>query len=204
MTLLPALTIEETAELLEKAQSGDKTARDKLVEHNLRLIVRIVSKFGYKQSHNNYEDIFQTCVIALLNAIDKFNPSKGLPFSTYAGIVVENGIRIFMRSERKQRHEVDEFTALGNMREFDQDSDSVFDIIEDTKQTEDKWIAEIMAPGMLSMINEREQRILKMYYIEGIRDKEIGELLNMKRSTVCRARGRAIKKIACIINPDKE
>lgn len=93
----PLLSEEETMRLLEKARQGDQKAREKLVNCNYRLVFNILKRFegrGYDE-----EDIFQIGVIGLIKAIDNFDPSFNVKFSTYAVPMIIGEIRRFLRDD---------------------------------------------------------------------------------------------------------
>ena len=79
---LEVLTSEETNELFKKLKNGDKTAKDKLIKGNLKLVLSILKK--YSSRCDNMDDLFQIGVIGLIKAIDNFNIDLGLKLSTYA------------------------------------------------------------------------------------------------------------------------
>lgn len=89
--------MEETAVLIERSQAGDKTAREKLIEENLGLVRHIVKRFlerGY-----DAEDLFQIGCIGLMKAIDKFDLSFEVKFSTYAVPMIQGEIKRFLRDD---------------------------------------------------------------------------------------------------------
>ncbi|MCM1113461.1 MAG: SigB/SigF/SigG family RNA polymerase sigma factor [Muribaculum sp.] len=89
--------MEETSVLIAKSQSGDKEAREVLIENNLGLVHHIVRRFagrGYEA-----EDLFQVGVIGLMKAIDKFDLKLGLKFSTYAVPMITGEIKRFLRDD---------------------------------------------------------------------------------------------------------
>jgi RNA polymerase sporulation-specific sigma factor len=93
----PLLSEEETLRLLEKTRQGDQKAREKLVNCNYRLVFNILKRFegrGYDE-----EDIFQIGVIGLIKAIDNFDPSFNVKFSTYAVPMIIGEIRRFLRDD---------------------------------------------------------------------------------------------------------
>ena len=93
----PVLTEEETMELLKKAKQGDSEAREKLINCNLKLIFNLIQRFV----HRGYEleDLFQIGTIGLIKAIDKFDFSYGVKFSTYAVPMIIGEIRRFLRDD---------------------------------------------------------------------------------------------------------
>ena len=78
---LPVLKGAETRQLLEKARSGDKDAREQLISGNLRLVLSVVQKFAGRGE--SMDDLFQVGVIGLIKAVDAFDLSQGVQFSTY-------------------------------------------------------------------------------------------------------------------------
>ena len=89
--------MEETIALIEQSQSGDKEARDKLVQNNLGLVWSIVKRFEHR-GHET-EDLFQVGSIGLMKAIDKFDPSFQVKFSTYAVPMIAGEIKRFLRDD---------------------------------------------------------------------------------------------------------
>ncbi len=92
---LPVLSNEEKKELLEKIKNGDKEARDKFVEGNLRLVLSVVQRFSNR--NENADDLFQIGCIGLIKAIDNFDTSLNVQFSTYAVPMIIGEIRRYLR-----------------------------------------------------------------------------------------------------------
>ncbi|NLC76594.1 MAG: RNA polymerase sporulation sigma factor SigF [Clostridia bacterium] len=93
----PLLSDEEMAELLQKAKQGDESAREKLINCNLKLVFSLVQRFenrGYE-----LEDLFQIGTIGLIKAIDKFDFSYNVKFSTYAVPMIVGEIKRFLRDD---------------------------------------------------------------------------------------------------------
>ena len=92
---LPSLTTAETDELLRRARSGDSTAREKLVEGNLRLVLSVIQRFAGRGE--NADDLFQVGCVGLLKAIDNFDVNLNLRFSTYGVPMILGEIRRYLR-----------------------------------------------------------------------------------------------------------
>ncbi len=100
-TKLPILPEREKMELILKSQAGDSTARQKMIYGNLRLVLSVVQRFaGRKES---MDDLFQVGCIGLMKAIDNFNVSLGLRFSTYGQPMIVGEIRRFLRDNNSVR-----------------------------------------------------------------------------------------------------
>lgn len=98
---LKVLSESEKMDLLKKAQSGDKAARDKLIEGNLRLVLSVVQRFSNR--NENMDDLFQVGVIGLIKAIDNFNLDLDVRFSTYAVPMCIGEIRRYLRDDSPVR-----------------------------------------------------------------------------------------------------
>lgn len=83
-----ALSAKEEAELIKRCESGDTAAKDKLIEHNLRLVAHVVKK--YYTGALEQDDLISIGTIGLIKAISSFNSSKGIRLATYAARCIEN------------------------------------------------------------------------------------------------------------------
>ena len=92
---------EETRELLERARSGDSAAREKLIGGNLRLVLSVIQKFANRGE--NLDDLFQVGCIGLIKAIDNFDTSQGVRFSTYGVPMIAGEIRRYLRDNSSVR-----------------------------------------------------------------------------------------------------
>lgn len=98
---LPVLKGEETRQLLERAQSGDQTAREELIRGNLRLVLSVIQKFSGRGE--NVDDLFQVGCIGLIKAIDNFDISQPVKFSTYGVPMIAGEIRRYLRDNSSIR-----------------------------------------------------------------------------------------------------
>lgn len=92
---LPVLKGDETRQLLEKAQTGDEAAREKLISGNLRLVLSVVQKFANRGE--SMDDLFQVGCIGLIKAIDCFDLNQNVQFSTYGVPMIAGELRRFLR-----------------------------------------------------------------------------------------------------------
>ena len=103
-TLLPPLEKEEEDYYLEKFKNGDIKARNKLIEHNLRLVVFIARK--YETNTYNLEDLISIGTLGLIKGIQTFKIDKNIKLATYASRCIENEILMFMRKKSRMKVEV--------------------------------------------------------------------------------------------------
>lgn len=92
---LEALSFEETNKLIKEAHDGSIDARDKIIKRNLKLILSVIKRFSYKKENN--DDLFQVGTIGLMKAIDNFDLSHNVKFSTYAVPMIIGEIRRYIR-----------------------------------------------------------------------------------------------------------
>ncbi len=100
----PTLTPQEEKECIEKMINGDVKARQKLIEHNLRLVAHIIKK--YCQNCSEQEDLISIGTIGLIKGISSFNPDKGTKLATYAARCIENEILMYFRNQKKMALDV--------------------------------------------------------------------------------------------------
>ncbi len=98
---LPTLTGEETDELFRRLQNGDKKAREALVEGNLRLVLSVIQRFSGRGE--NADDLFQVGCVGLIKAIDNFDVSQNVRFSTYGVPMIIGEIRRYLRDNSAVR-----------------------------------------------------------------------------------------------------
>ncbi len=100
-SLLPKLKNEELVELMKKVKSGDELAREQFVVANLRLVLSVVQRFSGKREKS--DDMFQVGCVGLMKAIDNFDVSLNVRFSTYAVPMIIGEIRRFLRDNNSIR-----------------------------------------------------------------------------------------------------
>ena len=98
---LQVLSQEETKELFKKMHEGDNEAREKLINGNLRLVLSVIQRFCGRGE--NADDLFQVGCVGLLKAVDNFDPSYGVKFSTYCVPMIQGEIRRYIRDNSSIR-----------------------------------------------------------------------------------------------------
>ncbi len=98
---LPVLKESQKDELLKRVREGDMSARDELIMGNLRLVLSVIQRFTNRKE--NMDDLFQIGCIGLIKAIDNFDPSHGVRFSTYAVPMIIGEIRRYLRDNNPVR-----------------------------------------------------------------------------------------------------
>ena len=194
----PALSKEEESECFELCRQGSIEARDKLIEHNLRLVAHVVRK--YYTANKNTDDLISVGTIGLIKAVDTFNNSSGTRFATYAAKCIQNEILMLFRSQKKLGCEV----SLNDTIDVDKDGNPLtyLDIIsvEDTIAEDiDKKIQINKAITYIrDNLDEREKQILVMRYGLGntcaYPQREVARILGISRSYVSRIEKSGLEK----------
>ena len=195
----PALSKEEESKYFELCKKGDSAAREKLIEHNLRLVAHVVRK--YYTTNKSNEDLISVGTIGLIKAVDSFNYSSGTKFATYAAKCIQNEILMLFRSQKKLGCEV----SLNDTIDVDKDGNPLtyLDIIsvEDTIADDiDKKIQINKALSFIkSNLDDREKQILVMRYglgnTQAYPQREVAKILGISRSYVSRIEKSCLEKI---------
>ena len=178
---------------------GDKNARSKLIEHNLRLVAHIVKKFDTKD--NLTDDLISIGTIGLIKGIDTYKKNPKVKITTYAARCIQNEILMFFRSNKKNLNTVSLNDSIG----YDKEGNEInlIDILED-KNDDILETVEIkeninLLQKYLKILSKREKEIIvKRYGLNNEREltqKEIADTLNISRSYVSRIEKRALTKI---------
>ena len=193
------LSKEEEEMYIDKMMKGDKEARAKLIEHNLRLVAHIVKKF--ESNTNDIDDLIGIGTVGLIKGIDSFSPNKNVRLTTYIAKCAENEILMHFRSDKKKSKNVSLYDGIS----YDKDGNEVT-ILDVLKTTEPDFAEEIYKNDNIKLLREymkiltpREKEVLtKRYGLDGndeITQKEIAKDLGISRSYVSRIEKRAITKI---------
>ena len=181
----PPLSTKEEGALFRKMKDGDRNARDKIIEHNMRLVSHIVRK--YYSTYQYPDDLLSIGSLGLIKATDSFDPDKGVRFATFAARCIQNEILMFFRSQKRCAMEV----SLNDTIDVDRDGNPLtyLDIISSPEH-----IAEDIDMNMHierirrlvdTVLDERERRIIVMRYGLGgsapLTQKQVAELLKISK-----------------------
>ena len=204
--VLPApLRPEDERRAIEALAAGDETARQTLIEHNLRLVVYIARRF--ENTGVNLEDLISIGTIGLIKGISTFDASKGARLATYAARCVENEILMYFRSQKKTASDV----SLSECIETGKDgtSLSLMDVIDSEEDLfEDLSAREMhgkLREIMQQVLTPREREILTLRY--GLSNqppqtqRELAERCGISRSYVSRIEKKALKKLEDALSP---
>lgn len=193
------LSAKEERECFEKMTAGDKTARAKLIEHNLRLVAHIIKK--YYGNSAEQDDLIFIGTIGLIKAVSTFDYEKGARFATYASRCIENEILMYFRNKKKYAQDVS-FTEP-----IDSDKDgntlSLIDIMADERSVaediEDKLRDERLYKVIGDTLSLREKEIIYLRYgLDGRRSytqREVAKHLGISRSYVSRIEKKALETL---------
>jgi RNA polymerase sporulation-specific sigma factor len=195
----PLSAKEEYDELIKFHTLGDINARNRLVNHNMRLVAHIIKK--YYSNHSDQEDIISIGTIGLIKAINTFDYTKGTRLATYASRCIENEILMHFRTRKKNAQEISmdepiDTDSEGNPLTFSDiifSNESVFDDVELKIQSEKLY-------KYLDKIEDtRKKQILIMRYglydTEALTQREIAKKLGISRSYVSRIETKALEEL---------
>lgn len=197
--LPPPLKKEIEEDLVRKSNMGDLNARNKLIEHNLRLVAHIVKKYETKDI--SADDLISIGTIGLIKGIDSYSINKGVKLTTYAAKCAENEILMYFRSNKKYNNNISLEDIIGHDK--DGGDITLMDVlkensinIENTIEFKDNIRS---LSKYLNVLNKRELEIIKMRYgllnEEEKTQKEISKKLHISRSYVSRIEKRALIKM---------
>ena len=193
------LNKEDEEKYIDLMLSGDKLARNKLIEHNLRLVAHIVKKFESK--HNDTDDLISIGTIGLIKGIDSFSKSKATKVTTYAARCIENEILMHFRANKKNNNNVSLNDSIG----FDKDGNEInlIDVLRDeqhdfAEELHSKNNLELLSKYLILLSPREKEIVVKRYGLENtdeMTQKEIAKEMKISRSYVSRIEKRAVTKI---------
>src|SRR5699024_9535497 len=193
------LSTEDELRYIRSMQDGDKEARNKLIEHNLRLVAHIVKKF--EKTGDDLNDLISIGTIGLIKGVESYYLDKGKKLVTYAARCIENEILMHMRALKKVKKDVSLHEPIGQDKEGNEIS------LIDVLKAENENIIEYIQMNMeidklqeyLTILDSREREVIVYRY--GLNDynemtqREIAKRLQISRSYVSRIEKRALMKV---------
>ncbi len=197
--LPPPLSREEELECIIKSQQGDIDAKNKLIEHNLRLVVFLAKK--YEGTGYDMEDLVSIGSIGLIKGINTYKIDKNIKLATYASRCIANEILMFLRKNKKRKKEISLEDSLNYDNEGNElhledvlgtDSDLVSDEYE--KSVDCKFVSK-----EINKLTPREKQIMVLRYglnnTESYTQKEVADMLGISQSYISRIEKKVIKNI---------
>lgn len=200
--VLPApLRPEDERRAIEALAAGDETARQTLIEHNLRLVAHIAKK--YQSTGMESDDLISIGTVGLIKAVKTFSPVSGTSLATYAARCIENEILMVIRAGKKQRREVSLQEPVGTDKEGNEIS--LLEILGTNRGEVEEEVERRMSAARLRRLIEttltpRERIVLEMRYGLGgsgpYAQREVATVLGISRSYVSRIEKHAVEKMA--------
>ena len=197
--LPPPLSDEEEQKLFYGLEKGDKTAREKMIVHNLRLVIYIAKKF--ESSAVSVEDLTSIGSLGLIKAVNSFKPSKNIKFATYASRCVENEILMFLRKQSNRNIDISIDDALS----VDSDGNelNLIDVLytdgyEVSKNIEQESEKQVLWQSINSLTGRERDIILMRFGLNGNSEKtqkEVADEIGISQSYISRLEKRIFKKL---------
>jgi len=199
-SLKPPLSLEEEQECLkEYHESKSIEARDKLIEHNMRLVIYVAKR--YETAYATLEDLVSIGTLGLIKAITSFKADKNIKLATYASRCIDNEILMFLRKNQKRKVEI----SLDEPLNSDAEGNEL--LLEDVIPSTDKTIQEELDDERLKEelmhaiddLSPREKEIISLRFgLNGVKEltqKETAELLGISQSYISRLEKKIISKL---------
>ena len=202
--LPPPLDKDEELNCVLKAKQGDIVARNKLIEHNLRLVVFLAKK--YESNGYDLDDLVSIGSIGLIKGIETYKPDKNIKLATYASRCIANEILMYIRKNKKRKTEI----SLEDSLTYDAEGNELH--LEDILGTDDNTIFNEFSKKLdksilqkeLVKLNAREKQIMMLRYglngTDEYTQKEVAEMLGISQSYISRIEKKIIKKLQLVMN----
>ena len=197
--LPPPLSKEEELKYLVLAKSGDNYAKDKLIEHNLRLVVFLAKK--YETTGYDIEDLVSIGSIGLIKGINTYKIDKNIKLATYASRCISNEILMFLRKNKKKRCEVSLDDALnydesGNELHLEDILGTDEDMIE--QEYENKVNKELLSREILNLPDRDKEIMILRYGLNNKNEytqKEVAQMLGISQSYISRIEKKVVRRL---------
>ena len=202
--ILPGpLSKEEEPKYVELSMKNDKNARNKLIEHNLRLVVFLAKK--YDNTGTDLEDLVSIGTIGLIKAVNTYRLDKNIKLATYASRCIDNEILMHLRKIKRKRTEVSfedslSYDSDGNELHLEDVLGTDKDLI--TKGLDDELDKSIMLEE-IEKLSSRDKEIIELRYglnnRKEMTQKDVASLLGISQSYISRIEKKVIKRLKSII-----
>ncbi|MBR3199473.1 MAG: RNA polymerase sporulation sigma factor SigK [Bacilli bacterium] len=193
------LSKEEEVRLVTLAMEGDLEAREKLIEHNLRLVVFLAKK--YENTGESLEDLVSIGSVGLIKGVNTYKLSKNIKLATYASRCIDNEILMFLRKNKKRRGEVSfedslNYDSEGNELRLEDVLGTESDIV--TRGIERETERRLLY-SEIEKLNERDKKIMILRYglfdHDEMTQKDVASLLGISQSYISRIEKKVIGKL---------
>ena len=197
------LSKEEEDYYVKLKEEGSIDAKEKLIEHNLRLVVFLAKK--YENTNVDLEDLVSIGTIGLIKGINTYKMGKNIKLATYASRCIDNEILMFLRKNKKRKTEISfedslSYDADGNELHLEDVIGTDGDIV--TKELEDKIEKKLLIEE-IQKLNERDKKIMILRYglfgNEEVTQKDVADMLGISQSYISRIEKKVIKKLKSIV-----
>jgi len=197
--LPPPLEKNIEEDLVRKSNKGNLLARNKLIEHNLRLVVFLAKK--YDNTNYDLEDLVSIGTIGLIKGVKTYKLDKNIKLATYASRCIDNEILMFLRKNKRKNSEVSfedsiNFDNDGNELHLEDVIGTESNIVE--KQIEDECDKEILNEEIKKLSGRDREIIIMRYGLDGkeeLTQKEVADKLLISQSYISRIEKKVIKKL---------
>ena len=197
------LSTKEEAECLERVKLGDREAKDKLINHNMRLVAHIVKKYS---GSAETDDLISVGSIGLIKAINTYEKGKGTQLATYTARCIENEILMLLRANKKHKNDMYLSDPVGTDK--DGNELSLMDLLCEREDTVflkvDRGIErEKFLKFIKGILTEREYVVLCLRYgLKGERtyaQREVAKFLKISRSYISRIEKKGLEKLRAVV-----
>lgn len=196
------LSKEEEVEYVKRSMEGDEYARNKLIEHNLRLVVFLSKK--YENTGNDLEDLVSIGTIGLIKGVNTYKLDKNIKLATYASRCIDNEILMFLRKNKKRKGEVSfednlSYDSEGNELHLEDILGTDADIV--TKGLEEKTEKKLLYQE-IEKLTGRDKEIMVLRYglfnNEEMTQKDVANMLGISQSYISRIEKKVIRRLKAV------
>jgi len=197
--LAEPLSKDDEVKYVTLATDGDKDAKNKLIEHNLRLVVFLAKK--YENTKVDLEDLVSIGTIGLIKGVNTYKLDKNIKLATYASRCIDNEILMFLRKNKRRKGEVSfednlSYDAEGNELHLEDILGTEPDLV--TKGLEDK-VEKKMLYDEIGKLNGRDKQIMILRYglgkVNEMTQKDVAKMLGISQSYISRIEKKVISKL---------